>query len=245
MKTSPIIKLIISDIEKLADAHRTKILQRFFQTRDDGYGAGDIFLGLRVPMVRKIFVNYKKDINIDIAFDLLTNKIHEVRLLALIALVSIYKDKKTSNEDKKIIIDRYIENISKYVNNWDLVDTSCHYMLGDYCVKNKKEKILFDLAKSKNLWERRVAMVSTFSYIQNGEDKIVYELAEKLKTDEHHLIHKAIGWMLREAGKRVSRGTLIEYLKVNLDSLPSVSRSYAMEHLNFVEKQRIRDLRLS
>jgi 3-methyladenine DNA glycosylase AlkD len=245
MKNISIAKIIITDIEKLSDAHRVKILQRFFQTGPGQYGAGDIFLGLRVPMVRRVFANHKKEISIEIAFDLLTNKIHEVRLLALIALVSIYKDKKTSNEDKKIIIDRYIENISKYVNNWDLVDSSCHYMLGDYCVKNKKEKILFDLAKSENLWERRVAMVSTFAHIQSGRDDIVYELAEKLKNDEHHLIHKAIGWMLREAGKRVSRGTLIEYLKVNLDSLPSVSRSYAMEHLHFVEKQRIRDLRLS
>lgn len=245
MKNTSAAKIIITDIEKLSDAHRVKLLQRFFQTGDDGYGAGDIFLGLRVPMVRKIFAKYKKYIDIDIAFDLLTNKIHEVRLLALIALVSIYKDKKTTEEDGKIIIEKYIKNIAKYVNNWDLVDSSCHYILGDYCVKNKKEKILFDLAKSENLWERRVAMVSTFSYIQNGDDNIVYEMVELLKRDEHHLIHKAVGWMLRESGKRVSRGRLIEYLKVNLDSLPSVSRSYAMEHLNYVEKQRIRDLRLS
>ncbi len=245
MKNSSNLKIIISDIESLADAHRTKLLQRFFQTGKDGYGAGDIFLGLRVPMVRQIFMRHKSQIDMELAFALLTNKIHEVRLLALISLVSIYKDKKTTEGEKKILIERYIENIAKYVNNWDLVDTSCHCILGDYCVRNGEDKILFDLAKSDNLWERRVAMVSTFAHIQSGRDDIVYEMSEMLKSDNHHLIHKAIGWMLREAGKRVSRGRLIEYLKVNLDSLPSFTRSYSMEHLNYVEKQRIRDLRLS
>ncbi len=245
MKNIDTAKIIIADIEKLQDAHRTKILQRFFQTGEGQYGAGDIFLGLRVPMVRQIFMRHKSVIDMDLAFTLLTNKIHEVRLLALIALVSIYKDKKTAEAAKKILIERYLENIAKHVNNWDLVDTSCHYMLGDYCVRNDKDKILFKLAKSENLWERRVAMVSTFAHIQSGRDDIVYEMAEILKSDSHHLIHKALGWMLREAGKRVSRGRLVEYLKVNLDSLASTTRSYAMEHLNYVEKQRIRDLRLS
>ncbi len=243
MKKSDICKYVVSDLEKLRDSHRIDLLQRFFQTKKGQYGEGDIFLGLYVPQVRKVFGEHKKEINIDTAFLLLTNKIHEVRLLALMSLVSIYKDKQTSKEEKEIIIDKYIKNIAKYVNNWDLVDSSCHYMLGDYCIQNNKEKILFDLAKSENLWERRVAIVSTFKYIYMGQDDIVYKISEMLKNDEHHLIHKAVGWMLREAGKRVSRGRLIEYLKANQNTLSSVTRSYAMERLNFVEKERIRDLR--
>jgi len=245
MQNSQIIKNIITDIEKLADPHRTKILQKFFQTGVGQYAEGDTFLGLYVPQIRKVFMSHKQDINIDIAFELLKNKIHEVRLLSLIALVSIYKNKNTTKEDKEKIVNLYLKNIKKYVNNWDLVDSSSHYILGDYCFHNNLDDKLFELAKSDDLWERRVGMVSTYYYISNGRDDIVYKLSEVLKSDKHHLIHKAIGWMLREAGKKVSRVNLTNYLKENLQSLPSTTRSYAMEHLNYVEKQRIRDLHLS
>ncbi len=174
-------------------------MARFFKTGKGQYGEGDIFLGIKVPESREIAKKFK-DIFIKEIQELLNSKIHEHRLIALFVLIEKYK--KESEERKKKIFDFYLKN-TKNINNWDLVDLSAPNIVGNFLLERKKErKILYSLAKSKNIWERRIAILATFAFIRDDQFDDILKISEMLLKDDHDLIHKAVGWMLREVGKR-------------------------------------------
>lgn len=229
-----ILKEILSHGEK----DKAKILTRFFKTGIGEYGEGDVFLGITVPVSRKIAQNYGEVEFTDIA-KLIENKYHEVRLIAILILVHKYKKSKSEIE-RKNIVNFYLKN-TKYINNWDLVDLSAHYILGDYLL-NKDRSILLRLAKSKNLWERRIAIISTFAFIYKNESKWTFRIIDMIINDKHDLIHKACGWMLREVGKRVSEDDLKKYLDINHSKMPRTMLRYAIERLP--EKTRLYYLHL-
>lgn len=220
---------LIKELKKSADKTQAKILQRFFKTAEGQYGAGDIFLGIRGPVIHKISKQYidldLKDISV-----LLKDKIHELRTVALFILVEKYQ--KTSDRKlKKEIVDFYLKH-AKYINNWDLVDLSVYKILGDYLILDKnKIETLDKLAESKNLWQRRMAMISTYAFIRAGSAEETLRMAKKLLKDEHDLMHKAVGWMLREAGKRIDEKILTDFLDKYAPDMPRTALRYAIERL--------------
>ncbi|KKR76950.1 MAG: hypothetical protein UU21_C0001G0004 [Candidatus Levybacteria bacterium GW2011_GWA2_40_8] len=184
------------DIEKIQDKEKGVFLQKFFKTGPGQYGEGDKFIGLTVSQSRNLVVKYR-DLSFLEILELLKSKIHEERLIALLILV--YRFQKQP-EDQRKIYEFYLKH-TKYVNNWDLVDLSSHKIIGEY-LQDKPKDILFKLARSENLWEKRISLISTFAFIREGEFDISLELAEILVNDKHDLIQKALGWMLREIGKK-------------------------------------------
>lgn len=234
-----ILQLINKDLKTHSTKPRRDICQSFFQTQSGGYGEGDVFIGVTVPDTRKIFAKYKKDISLKDVQVLLKSKYHEERLIALYFLHHLYKISKIEN-DKKKIFDIYIDNVGfgKGINNWDLVDTSAYHIAGDFIYNhmNKKElKDFTDMCIGHNdMWMRRVIVVSTFYKIKEHENKQMLYIAKKLLGDKHHLIQKAVGWMLRESGKRCSELDLIKFIRENKEKMSKVSYSYAMERLRGV-----------
>jgi len=229
---------LLKELKQKADKDKADLLSRFFKTGKGQYGEGDIFLGITVPISRKIAVKYS-DISFSDISQLIKNKYHEARLVAILILVHKYKQTKTLLPHRqglwgKKIVDFYLKN-TKYINNWDLVDLSAHYILGDYLL-DKDHEILLKLAKSKNLWERRIAIIATFAFIYKGESKWTIEIVKILLNDSHDLIQKACGWMLREVGKRVSEKDLISFLDIYGTTMPRTMLRYAIERLP--EKQR-------
>ncbi|MCX6754791.1 MAG: DNA alkylation repair protein [Candidatus Nomurabacteria bacterium] len=218
---------ILKEILSFKNIEKDAILSRFFKTGPGQYGEGDMFLGITVPISRKIAHKYG-DIKLIEVEKLIKNKYHEVRLIAILILVYKYKQSKNDSE-KKIIVNFYLKN-TRYINNWDLVDLSAHYILGDYLI-NKDKKILEKLSKSKNIWERRISIISTFAFIYNSENKWTFKIVNVLMSDEHDLIQKACGWMLRESGKRVSEKELMSYLDTNYNKMPRTMLRYAIERL--------------
>ncbi|MBT4277154.1 DNA alkylation repair protein [Candidatus Falkowbacteria bacterium] len=216
------------ELKSLANSRQAKILQGFFKTGKGQYGEGDIFLGIKVPIQRKIAIKYKTLLINDIQ-KLLNNKIHEERLIALFILIHKYKIE--SNKEK--IYKFYLKN-TKNINNWDLVDLSAPKIVGDYLL-NKKRNILYELVKSKNLWDRRIAILSTFTFIRNNDFKDTIKISKILLKDEHDLIHKAVGWMLREMGKRNEK-ELKNFLDKHYKKMPRTMLRYSLEKLN--EKDR-------
>lgn len=172
----------------------------FHKTGKGGYAEKDIFIGVTVPDIRKVANEYYKDITLKETEDLLHSNYHEERLLALIILT--YKMKKAKENEQKEIIELYIDN-TEYINGWDLVDLSAHYTLGKYLLEHEAEKgILYDFANSNDLWKQRISIVSTWIFIRNNKYEDTLKIAEILLNNEHDLIHKAVGWMLREVGKK-------------------------------------------
>lgn len=172
----------------------------FHKTGKGGYAEKDIFIGVTVPDIRKVANEYYKDITLKETEDLLHSNYHEERLLALIILT--YKMKKAKENEQKEIIELYIDN-TEYINGWDLVDLSAHYTLGKYLLEHEDEKgILYDFANSNDLWKQRISIVSTWIFIRNNKYEDTLKIAEILLNNEHDLIHKAVGWMLREVGKK-------------------------------------------
>lgn len=211
------------DLEKLADPKKAKILSRFFKTGKGEYGEGDIFLGIKVPNQRKVAAKHK-DITLEDVQELLESRVHEHRLTSLFILVSKYK--KADDLSKKEIVDFYLKN-TKNINNWDLVDSSAPYIPGNYLL-DKDKSILYTLAKSGNLWERRISMLSTYAFIRNNEFEDALKIAEILLDDKHDLIHKAVGWMLREVGNRNLEKEK-EFLKKHCKNMPRTMLRYAIE----------------
>lgn len=207
------------ELKSKADLKRAKISQRFFKTGKGEYAEGDIFLGVIVPEIREIAKKYK-DIKLADIESLLHSKIHEERLTALLILVDKYK---TTPE---VVYNLYLEN-TKYVNNWDLVDLSADKIAGEYLF-DKPRTILDELAKSKNLWERRIAIMATFNFIKKNEFSETLKLAEILLRDQDDLVHKAVGWMLREIGKRDLK-TEEDFLKKHAAKMPRTMLRYAIE----------------
>lgn len=218
------------EIKKNVNPQKAKLLQRFFKTGKGQYGEGDIFLGLMVPMQREIVKKYH-DLSLADIQKLLNSKIHEERLIALLILVSQFK--RGDTREQKIIFNFYLKN-AKNINNWDLVDLTAPNIVGQFLM-DKNRKILYKLAKSDNLWEKRIVILATFTFIKYGQFKDALRVAEILLQDKHDLIHKAVGWMLREIGKR-DLATEEVFLKKHHKRMPRTMLRYAIE--KFPEKKR-------
>jgi 3-methyladenine DNA glycosylase AlkD len=227
---SIIIKEVKAEIRSLENPSKAKFLQRFFKTGKGEYAEGDIFLGITVPVSRSIAKKFS-GLSIDDSFSLLKSKFHEERLIALFIITRHFE--KSTMELKKEIIDKYLAH-TKYINNWDLVDSSAYKIFGKYLL-NKPKDILLELAKSSMLWERRIAMVSTYAFIKEKETSPTFQLALLLMNDNEDLMHKAVGWMLREAGKPDPVGLDI-FLTENYKKMPRTMLRYAIE--KFPEKKR-------
>lgn len=222
MKINRVLE-IQKDLKSLSYPIRAEICRKFFQTKKGQYGEGDIFIGVTVPDARKVAKKYG-DLNFSEIKKLLHSKIHEDRFVALIILDNQFK--KGNNKLQEDIVNLYLSE-TRYINNWDLVDTSASYILGAF-LENKKRDILYKLVKSKSLWERRIAIVSTHYFIKRGEVEDTLKISKILLSDGHHLIHKAVGWMLREVGK-VNHGALVKFLKENYDKIPRTTLRYSIE----------------
>ena len=221
---------IKKELLKYSSKEKAIIYARFFKTKKGQYGYGDVFLGLSVPQTRLVALKYF-DLIIEHAQELILSKIHEERLAALFILVEKYR--KSDSKNKKIIVDFYLKN-TKNVNNWNLVDLSADKILGNYLL-DKDKSALYKLAKSDNLWERRIAIVSSFEFIRNHKFDDTIKISEILLNDKHDLIQKAVGWMLREMGKKDEK-ELIRFLGKHYKKMPRTMLRYAIERLD--EKRR-------
>ncbi|WP_339874798.1 DNA alkylation repair protein [uncultured Algoriphagus sp.] len=201
---------------------------KFFKCKPGEYGEGDQFLGVKVPEQRKIAKEVFKDISYSEIEELLHHVYHEVRLTAVYILV--YRYQKLKNDtDRKKLVDFYLSHLN-YVNNWDLVDSSCHHILGHYYLDRDKE-LFYELAWTDHLWRQRVAMISTYYWIKRDRFTDALELAEKLLHHQHDLIHKAVGWMLREIGNRDFEVEM-SFLRRHYQIMPRTALRYAIEKFN-------------
>ena len=226
------MKNIKDKLQQLASPETAEILQKFFKTGPGEYGEGDIFIGVRVPDLRKLAKEFQ-DIAISEILAFLASSIHEERFLAMLILVRNYG--RGDDIEKKKIYDLYLENTS-YINSWDLVDGSAHHIVGAFLM-DKNKAPLYRLAKSENLWERRIAMVSTFHFIKHDQFQETLEIAKILLTDPEDLIHKAVGWMLREIGKR-DLAAEETFLKKHAMKMPRTMLRYAIEKFPEPKRQR-------
>lgn len=223
---------LIDYVISLKSEEDCKILQRFFKTDKGQYGEGDLFLGIRVPVLRKISKLYWNKINLKDCEKLLKNKYHEIRLLSLFILIIKYE--KNLN-DRKEIYNLYLRN-TKYINNWDLVDLSSPNIVGKYIYENEIDRnILYKLIESNNLWNIRIAILSTFFFIRNKDYKDIIIMSEMLLNNKEDLIHKALGWMLREVGKR-DLNILYLFLDKYCKVMPRTMLRYSIEKLEYSKK---------
>ena len=218
------------ELRQCVNKEKALILQRFFKTGKGEYGEGDRFLGVIVPQQRRIAQMYR-EMPIGQVKKLLQSKVHEYRMTAL--LILLYQFKKANEPERKKIFEFYCKNI-QWINNWDLVDIPCRDIVGAYLFDTDRA-VLYTLAQSKNVWERRIAMVSTWYFISRKQYNDTLNIAKILLKDEHDLIHKAVGWMLREVGKR-SLSTEEEFLKKYSCVMPRTMLRYAIER--FPENKR-------
>lgn len=218
---------VLSALALLANPEKAKILQRFFKTGKGQYGEGDQFLGIIVPETRKVAQKFR-DLPLPEIEKLLQSQIHEARLCAVFILIKQY------DRDPENIFKLYCSNF-KNINNWDLVDSSASYIIGRH-LYGKKIDLLIKLARSKNFWERRIAIIATLYFIDKGNPEPTLQIAEMLLNDGHDLIHKAVGWMLREVGKRCSREAEENFLRRYAARMPRTMLRYAIER--FPEEKR-------
>lgn len=219
------IEQLKRELKKAGSPQRAKASMWFFKTERGSYGFGDVFLGIRVPKQRLIAKKYL-NLSLNDIRSLLSSKIHEFRLVALVILVDKYDI--AAEVDKQKIFEFYLAN-TKRVNNWDLVDLSAPYIPGVH-LRKRNRNILYKLARSENLWEKRIAMVSTQGLIRDNQFQDTLKIAKILLNDKHDLIHKAIGWMLREVGKR-SLSTEESFLKKYRKQMPRTALRYAIERM--------------
>jgi len=228
------IEKIKNDLAQYIDQEKAEFFPKFFNAFPGGYGEGDRFLGVKVPDQRKVAKKYYKDISLDAVEKLLRKPVHEYRLTALLILVNKF-EKAKAHEDRKSIVDLYLNNL-RYVNNWDLVDSSAYKILGAYLL-DKDRSILYRLASSDHLWSQRVAIIATLYFIRKNQFSDTLNIAEILLNHEHDLIHKAVGWMLREVGKRDFQ-TEFEFLKTHYKQMPRTMLRYAIEKFEPELRQR-------
>jgi len=226
----PTLASIKKQLYALADPKRAKILQRFFKTGKGEYGEGDKFIGVTVPLIRSL-VKQSRDLEIKDIKKLVCSPIHEERMLGLLSLVSLYQ--KGDAATKAAVFKAYVTS-RKFINSWDLVDLTAPHILGAYLTDD--HSLLHKWSESKNLWERRMAMLAMFYEIKRQNHQPAIIMADKLLHDEHDLIHKAVGWMLREVGKRCDEQILEEFLKTRHKTMPRTMLRYAIE--KFPEKKR-------
>ncbi|MGV8085412.1 MAG: DNA alkylation repair protein [Candidatus Bilamarchaeum sp.] len=226
---------LIKEVKSLENREKAKILMRFFKTGKGEYGEGDVFLGIQVPISRTIVKKYWKNLTLSEVEELIRSPIHEHRLIGLMILVEKYQKSKTTEEKEKIF-DFYTKN-TKRVNNWDLVDSSADRIIGSHLFEGDKS-LLYKLAKSDNIWERRISIISTFYFIKKGKFVDTLKISELLLTDKQDLIHKAVGWMLREMGKRGGELELLGFLDKNHKVMPRTMLRYAIEKLDQETKKK-------
>ena len=241
-------KEIISYMESLRNDEQREVLMRFFKTAEGEYGHGDEFLGLKVPQTREVAKLTAKDFPIDEVPELLLSRWHEVRLFGLLILVDKFKrlaTKKLESADEAIrgrdaILTIYIKYANQ-ANNWDLVDLSAPYILGHWLMLptyiNDKQQVLDELAQSDNLWRQRMSIVCTWRTSKMGDPSWCLRYAEMHLHHPHDLMHKAVGWMLREMGKRVSMDLLRDFLRQHAHDMPRTTLRYAIEKMSEEERK--------
>ena len=225
------------DVKAALQAHASDAdavnLQRFFKTGPGEYGEGDMFLGVRVPMIRKVCKEFRQ-LPLAEVQKLIESPFHEHRMAGLIILTLQYP--RASTRAKNDIFDLYMRELSRRnINNWDLVDVTCRHIVGEHVRGDRA--VLYKLAKSDNLWERRVSIISTFAYIARGDAATSIELAELLLHDQEDLMHKAVGWTLREVGKRCDEQLLRNFLNRHAHHMQRTALRYAIEHLPSADRQ--------
>ncbi len=219
---------IINEIKSYIDPEKARILPRFFKTGKGEYGEGDRFMGVTVPNIRKV-VKSNKDVSLDMLEKLLHSEWHEVRMCAVLLLVEKFK------KQEEAVLEVFLRNTDR-INNWDLVDLSAPQIVGGYFLDKSDRSLLYRLAKSESLWERRIAIVSTLTFIRNGQFEDTVAISEMLLKDSHDLIHKATGWMLREMGKR-DLALLRSFLAKHSDTMSRTTLRYAIEKMNPEERK--------
>lgn len=222
---------IKNELISLADNEKATILASFFQTKKGQYAYGDLFLGVPVPQIRKVVTPYKSLQLKEIA-KLLQSKFHECRFAALVLLVDQFT--RGNKIERETIYNFYLSN-TQSINNWDLVDVSAHKIVGAW-LKNRDRCVLYELAKSDSLWDQRIAIVSTLAFIRINQFDDTLRLSEFFLTHNHHLIHKACGWMLREVGKR-DKAILLNFLDKFAPHMPRVMLRYSIEKLSKEERK--------
>ena len=223
-------KTITQELQSLSNAEKREIFPKFFKAGKGQYGEGDHFLGVTVPNIRTIAKRHK-EISLEEIRELLESEWHEVRLCALIIMVETSKKKDETLRQK--LFDLYLSQ-TNHINNWDLIDLSCHHIVGEYLL-DKSRDILYQLAQNRLLWDNRIAIVSTYAFIRKGQLEDTYALSELMMHHPHDLMHKAIGWMLREAGKRDS-DRLYNYIMSHRADMPRTMLRYAIEKFSPIER---------
>jgi len=227
------VNQICQELEKNRNPRKIEVFKRFFKTGPGGYGEGDEFLGLTMPEQRIIALKYYQEISLLDLKELLQSSIHEYRMTGL--LLMTYQYKKANERKREEIYQFYLKN-KKWINNWDLIDVTCPNIVGDYIYFHRKElKILERLIKSKNMWNRRIAVLATFTFIRHNEYDLTLKFAKFLLSDKRDLVQKAIGWMLREIGKKDIR-QLVQFLNENYQIMPRTMLRYSIEKLTLKHK---------
>lgn len=214
------------ELLKLKNDELAQHLMRFFKTGKGQYGEGDKFLGIRAPKTREIAKKYYKTTPLTEIQSMLDNPYHEIRLCALLIMVFIYE----KTDRKEEIVNLYLKN-TKNINNWDLVDNTAHKIIGAHYIKTKNPEIIKKLAESNHLWSERIAVVAQWSIVKTKEYALLLDLCEKFLTHRHDLMHKAVGWMLREAGKQ-DEAVLLGFLDKHCKTMPRTALRYAIERLS-------------
>lgn len=224
---------ILQEIKSFADPDKAVHMQRFFKTGKGEYAEGDLFYGLTTPQVRSIVKKYYKIVSLDSVEELLHNPYHEVRCVGLLIMVDKYE--KANFSIKTDIYNLYLKNVN-YINNWDLVDITCHKIIGRHAYENKNVSDIRKLASSNHLWSERIAVVSQYYLIKRGDFSLILELSEGFLTHKHDLMHKAVGWMLREMGK-VDLDSLYKFLDKHHKVMPRTMLRYSLEKLSPEKKK--------
>ena len=221
---------ILEALQFLSTPEKKEFLPYFFKTGKGQYAEGDQFIGVVVPDSRKLVKEYWQKATLDDVQEILKSEFHEMRLVALLILVTKFEKTKDEKE-KKTLVDFYLKN-TKYINNWDLVDLSCYKLLGRYCFENQKDDILRELSNSDNMWEKRIAIVATMHHIKKGKSfDLTQELVLNNLNHPHDLMHKANGWLLREIGNK-GEEDLLDFLKIYYQNMPRTTLRYAIEKLD-------------
>jgi 3-methyladenine DNA glycosylase AlkD len=222
---------LIKEFDENSDPIRAEHSQRYFKTGKGEYGQGDVFIGLTMPKLREICKKYR-NLSIENLQELLDSPIHEHRMAAVVIMSEVAKRKPS-----KELYDLYLKNVkANNINNWDLVDVSAKFVIGNYLIGKPKD-ILYKLANSDHLWSKRVALLSMFAHLDTEYTNDAMKLAVILLYDEHDLIQKAVGWMLREIGKRADEQLLLSFLDKYAQTMPRTTLRYAIEHLTLSQKQ--------
>lgn len=224
---------IQNELKKYASKQRADHSARFFKTGKGEYSEGDLFLGISNPDIHKVANRYKKEISLEDTLHFLQHRIHDYRIFALDILK--YKYEKGKDQEKKEIVDLYLNN-REHINNWDLVDISAPHILGDWLI-DKDRKLLYKLVKEDSIWSKRIAIISTFAFIRESDYTDTLKLSEKLLGHKHDLIHKAVGWMLREIWKR-NKDVTENFIKEHYSNIPRTTLRYAIEKMEESKRQR-------